>query len=83
MNNVQSEGCPLTSLIVALAIEPLAIALRANPETKGILRNGSETKGSVYADDLLLCVSDWNSFVPAADHITRIWPTFRLQVESQ
>lgn len=50
----------------ALAIEPLAIALRLNPLIKGIVRYGHEHKVSLYADDLLLYTSDLSVSVPAA-----------------
>lgn len=66
-NNIQSEyfhlyrstrqGCPLSPLLFAIAIEPLSIALRSNPRITGILRSGVELKVSLYADDLLLYVS--------------------------
>lgn len=56
----------MSPLLFALAIEPLAIALRSNPNIKGIIRNGVETKISLYADDLLLYVTDLNSSAPIA-----------------
>lgn len=46
-------------------IEPLAIALRSNPSITGITRNGTEQRVSVYADDLLLYVSNLSVSVPA------------------
>lgn len=60
------QGCPLSPLLFALAIEPLAMALRSNPLIKGIVRYGHEHKVSLYADDLLLYVSDLSVSVPAA-----------------
>uniref|UniRef100_A0A4W5RYX9 Reverse transcriptase domain-containing protein n=1 Tax=Hucho hucho TaxID=62062 RepID=A0A4W5RYX9_9TELE len=75
-NNTQSDrfplqrstrqGCPLSPLLFALAIEPLAIALRSNPLIKGIVRYGHEHKLSLYADDLLIYTSNLSVSVPAA-----------------
>lgn len=48
------QGCPLSPLLFAIAIEPLAVALHCEPHISGIHRNGIELKVSLYADDLLL-----------------------------
>lgn len=60
------QGCPLSPLLFAIAIEPLSIALKANPLITGISRYGLESKVSLYADDLLLYVSNLDISVPAA-----------------
>lgn len=75
-NNTQSEyfrlhrstrqGCPLSPLLFAIAIEPFSIALRSNPLITGIFRNETELRVSLYADDLLLYISDLPVSVPAA-----------------
>lgn len=60
------QGCPLSPLLFAIAIEPLAILLRSNKEIVGISRSGIEHKVSLYADDLLLYVSNISTSIPAA-----------------
>lgn len=50
--------------LFALAIEPLAIALGHCMDFKGIQREDLQFKMSLYADDLLLCVSNPTSSIP-------------------
>lgn len=50
-------GCPLSLLLFLLAIEASAIVIRNDYSIHGILRFGIEHKLSLYADDLLLCMS--------------------------
>lgn len=49
---------PLYPLLFTLFIVPLAIKLRSDNIVKGIKRAGQEHKVSLYADDLLLYISD-------------------------
>ncbi|KAK7896685.1 hypothetical protein WMY93_022010 [Mugilogobius chulae] len=58
------QGCPLSPLLFAIAVEPLAIALRQNVLIKGITRMGLEHKISLYADDTLLFISNPVSGIP-------------------
>lgn len=59
------QGCPLSPLLFTLAIEPLLIALRSSSILQGITRSDIEIKLSLYADDLLLYVSDPTSCIPS------------------
>uniref|UniRef100_A0A9J8AZK4 Reverse transcriptase domain-containing protein n=1 Tax=Cyprinus carpio carpio TaxID=630221 RepID=A0A9J8AZK4_CYPCA len=55
------QGCPLSPLLFILAIEPLSSVLRSSQLISGIKRRGvllTEYKVSLYADDLLLYITD-------------------------
>ena len=45
-------------MLFALALEPLAIAIRANPQISGIRCSTSECTIGLYADDVILTLSD-------------------------
>lgn len=59
------QGCPLSPSLFALAIEPLAISLRSSPSFHGVIRDNVEYRLSLYADDLLLYVTDPASCLPS------------------
>lgn len=58
------QGCPLSPLLFDIVIEPLAIALRGDGGIQGINRDGIIHKLSLYADDLLLYISDPEVSIP-------------------
>ena len=55
------QGDPLSPYLFAVAIESLAIAIRKNPATRGIMIGNEETKLLQYADDMTAVLSDINS----------------------
>ena len=67
------QGCPLSPLLFAVAIEPLSIVLSSSSLFTSVYRNGTEHRVSLYADDLLLYVS---SPTVCIDNILDILHTF-------
>lgn len=52
------QGCPLSPLIFATAIQTLAIAIREHPDIQGVNRGPRQQhKIALYADDLLVFVT--------------------------
>lgn len=60
------QRCPLSPLLFAVAVEPLAAALRKTSEVKGMVYGALTEKVDLYADDLLLFLENWRSSLPAA-----------------
>ncbi len=67
-------------LLFILAIEPLPSVLRSSQSISGIKRRGVEYKVSLYADDLLLYITDPLSCISEVVKILilRVWVLFRL-----
>lgn len=67
------QGCPMSPVLFAIVIETLSIALKSYPRFTGIHRAGLKHKVSLYADDLLLYVTDTGSYL---EDILQILTTF-------
>uniref|UniRef100_A0A6I8T0L1 Reverse transcriptase domain-containing protein n=1 Tax=Xenopus tropicalis TaxID=8364 RepID=A0A6I8T0L1_XENTR len=52
------QGCPLSPMLFALAIEPLAIRIRAHEAIEGLRIGNITEKISLYADDMLLYLAN-------------------------
>ncbi|KAJ1090709.1 hypothetical protein NDU88_003838, partial [Pleurodeles waltl] len=58
------QGCPLSPLLFALAMEPLAARVRAKTEDWGVVRNGTSHVISLYADDALIYIRSAEEVLP-------------------
>ncbi|CAJ0950638.1 unnamed protein product [Ranitomeya imitator] len=58
IRNGTRQGCPLSPLLYILAMEHLAVALRKTPDIEGLRIGQHEFKISLYADDLLLYITN-------------------------
>lgn len=58
------QGCGLSPYLFDLAVEPLAIALRAEEGITGISHGSKFHKVALYADDLLLYISNPTASIP-------------------
>lgn len=58
------QGDPLSPLLFDTALEPLAIGIRNHPGIQGVKFGNVESPVNVFADDLLICLSDPTVSVP-------------------
>lgn len=70
------QGCPISPLLFALAIEPLSLTLKTSPSIIGIYRGTREHRVSLYADDLLMYAADPVSYAPHIIYALRRFGAF-------
>lgn len=58
------KGCPLSPLLFALALEPLAASIRNYPDFPGLQIHESTHKNVLYADDALVLVTQPQQSIP-------------------
>lgn len=67
------QGCNVSPLIFILALEPLACAIRAQEEIHGITVCDYEYKANLFADDILLTLSNPTHSIP---HVLQLIDSF-------
>lgn len=69
ITNGTRQGCPLSPLIFALVMEPLAEIIRTRSEIKGISIAQSQHKINLFADDVILTLTDIESSLSAVTEV--------------
>lgn len=70
------QGCPLSPLLFALTVEPLAEAIRSNSCIHGFHTSNTINKISLYADDILLYITQPQVSLPAVLKIINTFGKF-------
>lgn len=67
------QGCPLSPLLFAMAIETLAIAIRSYHDINAVACGNQEHKWALYADDLLFFITSPLISTPVVYKILRVF----------
>ena len=70
------QGCPLSPLLFALGIEPLAEKIRSKPEIYGYNTDTTTNKISLYADDVLIYITKLEISIPNLFNVINKFGTF-------
>lgn len=74
------QGCHFSPLLFALAIQPLAIALCVTLNITGITIGSREDRVTLYADDMLLFLSNSCVALPRAIELINTFGTLGLYI---
>lgn len=74
--NIPRQGCSLSLLLFALAIESLAVAIRPHPNTHGICCRQQKHKCAFFADDVLMYIA--NPHITLPNLLTLLHQFFQL-----
>lgn len=58
ITNSMRQGCTVSPLIFAFVMKPLAEAIRSHAEIKGVEIAGSQHKINLFANDVILAITD-------------------------
>lgn len=65
LSNATRQGCSLSPLLFILSLEPLAVAISSHPDICGVLLRQRYYKLSLFADDILLTLTNLHISLPS------------------
>lgn len=75
ITNRTRQGCPLSPLIFKLLTEPLASFVRVHPDIHGVILGNKSHVINLFADDIILMLSDVKSSLPAVYNVLQMFQT--------